>query len=293
MANKRVEKLLKARENLCNSFLCDKDKLMEIAKLRLQKQSVFHNYSYGNLILACYDFYIRFGRIPERLASFKTWTSEPLNGKIIKGSKGMHILVPQSRYYAICPDCNEKIYGIKQIRKGCKCGYEFDSDEIKRYLGFGVGTVFDISQVENGYELLDEVGIEGKSDFRFNNVRLNSKYQIRYTTEYIRKGYTTRDGIVFISIFGSNESKLEVLIHETCHQELLHFDRLDSGEITKNQAESESQICTALILGAMGINAYLESADYAKSWDSSCEELLSATELIDTAESIMKDLGIS
>ena len=293
MANKRVEKLLEARENLCNSFLCDKEKLMEVAKLRIQKQGVFHDYSYGNLVLACYDFYIRFGRMPERLASFKTWTSEPLNGKIKKGSKGMQILTPQNRYYAECPQCKEITYGLKRIKNGCKCGYEFQSDETQRYLSFGIGTVFDISQVENGYEILDEVGIESKSDFKFGNVRLHSKYPIRYTADYLRKGYTTKEGIIHISIWGSNEDKLEVLLHETLHQALLHFDRLESGEITRNQAEGEAQICTGLILGAMGIDGYLETADYVSSWYPDCEELLSAEELIDTAEKVMRDLKIS
>lgn len=288
MANQRVEKLLKAREELCNSFVCNKEKLEALAKLRLGKQAQFHNYSTGNLVLAISDFYIRFGKIPEKLAPYKTWQN--INRYVKKGEHGMAILVPQLRYHARCPKCDNTTYGFRRIKKGCKCGYQFHNNEINKYTKFGVGYVFDISQTDG--EPLNEDLIENNTSYRFNSVRLNCPLPIRYYAKHITKGCVERDGTIWISIHSSEAGKMSTMFHELAHHYLNHYKKLDNKEITRSQAEAEAETIAFMILTAMGFDNNLKSADYINAWHNNPIEVINGEELIQTAEKIMKELKI-
>lgn len=282
----KIEKLLKAREELCNSFICDKKKLEALAKLRLGKEAKFHNYSYGNLVLAMHDFYIRFGRVPEKMAPYKTW--QKLNRHVKKGEHGMQILVPQLRYYAECPECNNTTYGFRRIQKGCKCGYRFDNNEINRYTKFGIGYVFDVSQTDG--EPLSKELIEKNTNYKFNNIRLNCPLPIRYNAKILEKGSLTRDGVIWISIH--NKAPLKTMFHELAHYYLNHYAKLDNHEISRNRAEAEAETVAFLITSAMGFNNDLYSADYVNAWHNNPEPIINGEELIQTAEFIMKELKI-
>lgn len=288
MANEKIQKLLQARDELSNSFISDKEKLEALAKIRLKKEAKFHNYSYGNLVLAIHDFYIRFGRVPEKIAPYKTW--QKINRHVKKGEHGMQILVPQLRYYAECPKCNNTTYGFRRIQKGCKCGYLFDNDEINRYTKFGIGYVFDVSQTDG--EPLSKELVKNNTNYKFNNIRLNCPLPIRYYAKHITKGCVERDGTIWISIHSSEAGKISTMFHELGHYYLNHYEKLDNKEITRSQAEAEAETVAFMILTAMGFDNDLKSADYINAWHNNPIEVINGEELIQTAEKIMKELKI-
>ncbi len=118
----REQNLLQALELLVQGF----DEITESDGFQryLQTMSRFHKYSYGNVLM------IMTQRLDAtRVAGYRQW--QQLNRQVKRGEQGIKILVPH-----------------KQRIRDAKDDAEDESEVMYVTRGFGVGTVFDISQTE-------------------------------------------------------------------------------------------------------------------------------------------------
>lgn len=209
----------------------------------LDAQARFHRYSVNNTFLI-------YAQRPDatNVASYKSWAG--MGRQVMKGEKGIRIFVP-----------------FKKRR---------DPDEPKdapqRITGFGVGSVFDISQTE-GDPLPDPPSIEvltGESEtglaLRQQLVRYLSREGVmvawatdlggargRYSPQ--RRGIEILEGL-------SHDATAQVLAHEAAHAVAKH----DHSVILREDAEAVAECAAYIVCSHVGIDAGAHTFPYVAGW---------------------------
>lgn len=290
MVSEKTQRLIEIRDDLCNSFVVDREAIDKIANLRFNKMRNFRSYSWANTVMAAYELKSRTGRFPELLGSYKTWNA--VNRRCKKGA-GLSILFPRKSLALKCPECGSKTYGKKNIAKGeCKtCNYQFTEEDLENaYLSttFGVGTIWDLGDTYGEALDLNSELITNTSNYRFNNLRLKCPFLINYTTKILQKGCT--DGkTIWISIFSSEAEKISTMVHEMAHVMLGHFEQERDLPLFELEAESVAYLVTS----AMGIENH-KAAAYIDGWcrDNPADKIKNGEHLLKVAEDILEVLEV-
>ena len=288
--NEKTKKLIEIRQDLCNSFVVDREAIDKLANLRWKKMKNFRQYSWANTVMAAHELKARTGNFPELLGSFPVWKKVGRYPR--KGQKGLIILFPMKSVVMDCPICKEPTFGKKNIAKGCrKCGYEFsdeDLEEIKGFTTFKPGYVWDLSQTDGEPIDFNDELLVNRSNYRFNNLRLHCSYPIRYTAKTLEKGAT--DGrTIWISIKSNEAGKISTLAHEMAHIKLNHVNSDKPRGILELEAESVAYMVTS----AMGIQNH-KAASYIDGWcrDNPAGKIQNGDYLLKIAEEILEELEV-
>ena len=254
------EENLKIIQNIVNNFKEDPEKILEF----IDFQSRFYNYSTRNTMLI-------YAQNPGALfvgsfAAIKKITDELAkehklpNGElpyygIKKGAKAIKIFVPQKITYLK----NESGDWIQLSKADKQMQLEYKKGNIESYqrLGFGIGSVFDISQTNLPIELYPTVISEG-----FGEESEIHKQFAEYITDFCKqhnievkdmneetvtiRGLARNDNIIELNPLLNDTGRLSTLLHEVGH-ELLHFSA-NSNKMSIEQKEIEADIFSMLML---------------------------------------------
>lgn len=214
--------------------------------------SKFHNYSRNNVFL------IKAQKpLASRVASFKAW--KKVGRSVKKGEKGIAIFVPMIKKELV----------------------EIDSEEVqnRKFCGFRIGYVFDISQTEGAEvpSFFPEMGNEYEGQY-LNLKSLIEAEGIKVVEEEMGtiQGYS-KGGYIGINnkIDGSN--KFLTLIHEYAH-ELLHKGE-DAKQLPTETKELQAEATTFIVAKYLGLESPV-SKDYLKNWKATPKTLMEELNLI-------------
>ena len=260
--------ILKQKQNeLIDKFILDTDKISKIMKNYALKREGFHNYSIGNLLLANYQHYKRYGEGIELLAPYKKWGD--INRNVKYGEKALYILAPI----------------FKEIR-------DPETDEIiDKKMYFRKVPVFDLQQTE-GEPFEQDYTTNHNCSLSFEEIVSRVNIPVKQSKKQITRGWT--DGkIIAVSEKLSDTQKICVLFHELAHY-YLHFDK-DRNELTSPIKELEAESISFIVASAIGITNN-ESGAYITGWaGNNSHELIKGkgNRLIRTASMIIDNLNLN
>ena len=224
----------------------------------LETMSRFHKYSYGNVLMIM-------SQRPDatQVAGYRQW--QRLGRQVQRGERGIRILVPHK----------QRIRDSRQDR-------EPDEDEDNgpaRYVtrGFGVGTVFDISQTEG--DPLPEPpmprDLEGESPASFWLADQLRDYleehgvllQLR-ELDGPKGSYNPLLKRVQLQVGMSADQTVKTLCHETAH-----FVADHSGGIERRDAETVAEASSFVVLHRFGVDTRDYSFPYIAAWAQDQETL--------------------
>jgi hypothetical protein len=253
----------------------------ELTALLESNYKNYHNYSLNNIILAYSQLFpeeeeLDLPKLNQmQLAPFKVW-SKDWGLKIKKGSKSLKVIFP-------------KLVKAKDRETGKPRLNEEGEEE--KYLSFGVGSIFDVSQVEGKTEDRISRKIEGTATLSKPEIETrikNAGYSITFEPQNLNKGGHIKGKEITINSLCTESAQFATLLHELAHGELGHA-KDDSPRSTK-EVEAES---VAFVVGQyLGID--IPSEFYVGSWQNDGKEIRKSLSKIDRAvTSSMKILGIN
>jgi antirestriction protein ArdC len=208
----------------------------------LETMSRFHGYSFNNVALIM-------AQKPDatHVAGFNTWRE--LGRFVRKGEKGMKILVPHRVKVAEPEDEQEPQYIVR---------------------GFGVGTVFDVSQTDGTplpepprvRELTGEDAASAHVTDRLTAFLLQEGMTLSRADTGSAKGYYAprrREIVLSRDIRGDQEAK--TLTHETAHYLADH-----RGDIDRGDAETVAESAAYVVMHHNGIDTGAYSFAYVARW---------------------------
>ena len=211
----------------------------------LETMSRFHKYSYGNVMLIM-------AQNPEatRVAGYRRW--QQLGRQVKRGEQGIKILVPR-----------------KQRLRDAKTDEE-DDEPLYVIRGFGVGTVFDVSQTEG--EPLPEPPrpeeLEGESATSFwlaDQLRdyLEDRGVLFQLTELDGPKGTYHPALkrVQLQVGMSPDQTAKTLCHETAHYQADH-----TAGVHRRDAETVAEASSFVVLNHYGIDTSGYSFPYIATW---------------------------
>lgn len=260
--------ILKQKQNeLIDKFILDTEKIGKIMKNYAQKRKGFHKYSIGNLLLANYQHYKRYGEGIELLAPYKKWGD--VNRNVKYGEKALYILAPI----------------FKEI-------LDPETDEIiEKKLYFRKVPVFDLQQTE-GEAFEEDHTINNSCRLSFEEIVERVNVPVKQSKKQITRGWTDGE-IIAVSEKLSDTQKICVLFHELAHY-YLHFDK-DRNELTSPIKELEAESISFMVASAIGITNN-ESGAYITSWAGENSHKLikgKGNRLIKTASMIIDKLNLN
>jgi len=209
----------------------------------LDAQARFHRYSVNNTMLI-------YTQRPEatNVASYKAWMG--MGRQVMKGERGIRIFVPFKRRRE--PD--EK------------------DDAPRRVTGFGIGSVFDVSQTE-GDPLPDPPSVEvltGESDtgkaLGLSIVQYLQREGIPVAWAGDLGGprgrYSPRTRSVEVLDYLSADATAQVLAHEAAHAVAKHDVRI----IERKDAEAVAECAAYIVCSHVGIDAGSHTFPYVAGW---------------------------
>ncbi len=235
----RLEEAHKALQDGISSLVAGDD-----WKRYLMAQSIFHRYSFGNLMWLLGQARGR-GVEASHFAGYRTWLK--LGRQVRKGEKAFHVLAPLKFRKVV--EGGEDVYGIR---------------------GFRVESTFEISQTEG--EALPEVAknFEGTSDAIREAFTKLAGWSAARNVPVSRKstgdeslGFFHRDGYIVVSDTLSDLQALSILIHEVAHS-LLHAADFDRHSRPTNEVEAES--VAFIVMNVLGFNSSAWSFGYVAGW---------------------------
>ena len=247
----REQRKLEALELLIQGF----DEITESEGFRryLETLGKFHHYSYGNVLLIM-------AQNPEatRVAGYRQW--QQLGRQVKRGEKGMKIMVPH-----------------KQRLRDAKTDEE-EGEPLYVVRGFGIGTVFDLSQTEG--EPLPEPPrpeeLEGESTRAFwlcDQLRdyLEERGVLLQLTELDGPKGTYHPALkrVQLQVGMSPDQTAKTLCHETAHYRADH-----TAGIHRRDAETVAEASSFVVLNHYGIDTSSYSFPYVASWTEGDRQVL-------------------
>lgn len=234
----------------------------------------FHRYSFNNVVLI-------YCQRPDAttVAGYQAWRR--LGRQVRKGEHGIKILAPHRRKRTE----TDEITG--------------ETTTVTRLTGFGVATVFDITQTE-GPDLPDAGPrrLEGDAPgmLRHQLAALIRAQGFTYAVAELPRGHETANGVTDFTrrtvtvrpdLAKAQEAK-------TCAHELAHV-LLHAGLTNEDRAraEVEAESVAYIVLGAHGIDAGTYSLPYVTAWSHGDPDLVAetGTRVLLTARQILDDLG--
>ena len=253
----------------------------------LLTMSKFYDYSLNNTILL-------FLQKPDVqvVAGFRAW-QEKFDRSVKKGERGLKIIVP---------------HPYKEKVKDEKSGV---ITEVER-LGFGIGTVFDVSQTDGKPIVLDRFAYrKPDGDYeKYDEIREAIEQVAGIPVTYVDKTvasegaygvYIRDENRIEVKTGMSQEATLETLIHETAHS-MLHSDAKELAErgAGRRAVEVEAESVSFVVCDHLGIDTSGYSFAYVAGWskNKTLPELQQSAERIhDTAHALIdkidKSLGIA
>jgi antirestriction protein ArdC len=253
----------------------------------LLTMSKFYDYSLRNTILL----YLQKPDV-QVVAGFRAW-QEKFDRSVKKGERGLKIIVP---------------HPYKEKVKDEKTGAV---SEIER-LGFGIGTVFDVSQTEGKPIVLEQFEYKkpnGEYE-HFDEIRSAIEQVAGIPVTYVDKTegsegaygvYIRNENRIEVINGMSQEATLETLIHETAHS-MLHNDAKELAErgASRRSVEVEAESVSFVVCDHLGIDTSGYSFAYVAGWskNKTLPELQDSAERIHgTAQALIekidKSLGIA
>ncbi len=245
----REQQLAEALEILVQGF----DEITESEGFQryLETMSRFHRYSYGNVLMIM-------SQRPDatRVAGYRQW--QQLGRQVQRGEQGIRILVPHK----------QRIRDARQERAPDE--EEDDGPALYVTRGFGVGSVFDISQTEG--EPLPEpprpVELEGESAASFwlaDQLRdyLEERGVLLQLTELDGPKGTYHPGLkrIQLQVGMSPDQMAKTLAHETAHFQADH-----TAGIHRRDAETVAEASSFVMLHHYGIDTSSYSFPYLAHW---------------------------
>jgi N-terminal domain of anti-restriction factor ArdC len=207
----------------------------------LQTLARFHSYSFGNVLL------IRAQR-PDatRVAGYRKWLE--LGRQVRKGEQGIKILVPFKRKAVVAEEDGEDVV-VK---------------------GFGVGTVFDVSQTD-GDPLPDPPAVErigGASDRGMrlfvdllDYLELQDVPVARENTKPANGYFDPKRRHVALDVDLDGDQAAKTLTHEACHVVAGHTLGMDSRDV-----ETVAESAAFVVLNHYGIDSSGYTFPYVAGW---------------------------
>jgi len=198
---------------------------------------VFHNYSFGNIILIFMQ-----KQDATRVAGFNAW--KKVNRFVKKGEKGIMVIAPCTYTYR-----KEGDDGVEQVMRGVK--------------GFKPAYVFDISQTE-GEPVPEEPEVVITDEYEGLQRIMESVENMGYTIEFYEEshgehGYTNKKTkIIHVHNNEATGQQASTIVHEWAHLQVQGMDR----------AEEEIVVQTAsyFIMARLGLDTSWYTAQYVQSW---------------------------
>jgi len=247
-------------------------------KRALVFQSKFHRYSFGNILLIASQ---RPGATLVR--GFRQW--QDMGRQVRKGEKGISILRPNVGWVT-----DEATGEKKRIVRG-----------------FGVATVFDITQTDGDplpLDVLSPEELEGDASHDlFQNIRrqlLDRKYVVEDADEdrlgsakgSTRPAQWDKDafGLVLVKRNASELQRIKTLVHELAHV-ILHMDKDYDYRGHRGIAETEAESVAFVVCGALGLPTDDYSFAYVGNWSQGDMELVKKTgeRVAKTAKTILAE----
>ena len=236
--------------------------------------SGYYNYSLLNQICATYEFYGRYGKMPEGVwATFNQFKNKHVRS-IMRGQVGCHMIRPQRFSYEVTDEKTGEI-------------------ELKEGITFKPFVVFDISQ-SIGPALEDNSKITGISSMSEDEIdKVIEKHWKLIITDYeLTHGATNCKDFIELSYHKNTtiNGRISTRCHEIAHIKLDHLNRDVSRPIAELEAESVAVMVTTM-LGLKNEKSRL----YIANWNGNDarEAVRERSQLlIKTAEEIVKLLGI-
>jgi N-terminal domain of anti-restriction factor ArdC len=208
----------------------------------LRTLSRFHSYSFGNVLL------IRAQR-PDatRVAGYRKWIE--LGRQVRKGEQGIKILVPFKHKAAVAEEAGEDAVIVK---------------------GFGLGTVFDVSQTDGdplpgppAVERIDGASDRGMRLFvdLFDYLELQNIPVDRETTKPANGYFDPKRRRVALDVNLDGDQATKTLTHEACHVVAGHTLGMNSQDV-----ETVAESAAFVVLNHYGIDSSGYTFPYVAGW---------------------------
>ncbi|WP_346662192.1 hypothetical protein [uncultured Methanobrevibacter sp.] len=271
---KRQEATKKEIKQILDEFIPTLVVSPEEIEKYLAPVSGFYQYSLLNQICATYEFYAKYGKMPEGIWATYLQFKRKHNKIPKRGASGVHMIRPQRFSYEVVDE-------------------DTGETEVKEGLTFKPFVVFDNSQTISLNKEKDDK-ITGQSSISEEEIdKIIEKHWKLIVTDYeFQRGAT--DGKSFIELsYHENttiNSRISTRLHEIAHILLKHSERDIPRAVAELESESVSFMCTTL-LGLKNEKSRLYIANW-NGLDARDAVRERSQLLIKTAEEIVKLLGI-
>jgi len=225
----------------------------------------FHHYSFNNIILILMQY-----PNAQMCASYSTW--KKLNMQVRIGEKGIKILCPVPYSYKKKENIDES-----------------DEEKIVSAVGFKIGHVFDISQVDGEVPMLAEELTANPDNLidLIDIVMASSPVPVTYD-----KRLTVNDGngyfdmktkTIALRVGMSSLQTFKTLIHEIAHS-IMHGEKYPN-----RKAEVEAESVAFVVCSSLGLDTSSYSFEYVATWSSGKElnELKGSLSIIEKTSKVL------
>lgn len=231
----------------------------------------FHHYSFNNIILILMQY-----PNAQMCASYTTW--KKLKMQVRKGERGIKILCPIPYYYKKKENTDES-----------------EEEKVISAVGFKIGHVFDISQVDGEVPMLAEELTANPDNLNdlIDKVIASSPVPVIYDNKITKNDgngyYDMKTKTIALRAGMGSLQTFKTLIHEIAHS-IMHNEKYPD-----RKAEVEAESVAFVVCSALGLDTSDYSFEYIAAWSSSREigELRGSLSGIEnTSKKILKFLKI-
>ncbi|MDE1548517.1 ImmA/IrrE family metallo-endopeptidase [Jeotgalibaca caeni] len=252
----------------------------------------FRDYSLKNQLLIRSQFQGAYG-----VASFKTFKDWGFS--VLKGEKGIKIFVPvEIKQFKTKQGTWKNISYATKEEQAYLAAHQ-DKIEIRKRLGFKLGTVFDVTQTNAKPEDYPTLFPNRKNDFHYAGEDLTVLKQtlVRYAsnqnipvetakiTNSAAKGYYRPDThTIVLSDRNSESENIHTLIHELAHAVLHNQEKMaqKAEDLQRTPViEYQAEMTAYIVAHHFGLDTEVHSLQYTAQWTKNLKEVTQLTEALE------------